>query len=152
MEYKIIGLSKGGEVLVDEADFDYLNQWKWFAHQGYVVRKEKGKGILMHRVIMDTPKGLQTDHINHDGFDNRRTNLRIVTQRQNLFNQRLYKNNTSGFKGVSRYSRTGKWKAQIQVNGFRKGLGYFRTAVQAAMAYDLWAKDLYGEHAQLNFI
>src|SRR3990167_9749261 len=94
---KIIRLNKGQSAIVDDDVFDYLNQWKWyFNNQGYAVRRPyiKGSGrknqkcmtIHMHRLVNNTPNGMQTDHINRNKLDNRRENLRNVTDQQNKFN------------------------------------------------------------------
>lgn len=115
---KKIKLTQGKYAIVDNDDFDKLNQWKWWVdYRGYAVRDVGGrknkKRILMHRLINNTPKGLSTDHINRNKLDNRRKNLRTVNQSQNLFNTGLPKNNTSGYKGIQWYKN--RWVARIKV-------------------------------------
>ena len=118
--------------------------------------------LLLHRllaeVFLNGGKPLTTkqevDHIEHaDGShaQDRLSNLRIVSSSQNIMNQRINRNNTSGYKGVSWHKRNGKWKAEIMSQGRRKCLGYFTTPEAAALAYDKAAKELHGEFAQLNF-
>lgn len=156
---KEIPLTQDKVAIVDDGDFEWLNQWKWHAHRrhgiwyalrGIVVAK-KPVAIRMHRMILDAPIGVQVDHINGDGLRNTRDNLRLVTDQQNRFNGRLYANNTSGYKGVSLFRPTGKWCAHIGFNGKRKNLGYFGTPEEAASAYDNAARKLFGEFARLNF-
>jgi hypothetical protein len=90
--------------LVDDADYDWLSQWNWTAisthrkNGGYAVRMENQKMILMHRQILDAPEGAEVDHINGNGLDNRRSNLRFATRRQGQANRRLFTNSKSGFK------------------------------------------------------
>jgi hypothetical protein len=97
----------------------------------------------MHKVILEAPTGKVVDHINGDKLDNRRVNLRVVTQSQNSMNRRPYENTKSGYKGVT-FSH-GRWQARIGSNGIRKTLGYFKTAREAAEAYAIAAKDIQGE-------
>lgn len=160
-EYKEIPLTQGKVALVDAEDYEYSNQFKWYAMKHgntyYAVRhikKEDGKQTLicMHRVIMKTSKGMDTDHINGDGWDNRRDNLRICTRSQNKMNGNIHKDNTSGYKGVFWQKRDKKWMAQIQIDGKLKYLGLFITKEEAALAYNEAAKELFGEFARLNNI
>lgn len=136
-------------VLVDEEDFEKLNQWKWYYNTGCAVRGYPRR-ILMHREIMGNPVGKEVDHINMNRLDNRRANLRIVTRSQNLLNRNKQKNNTSGFKGVS--WKDGRWYVQLGV-GKKKNLvlGYFDDIQEAAKAYDIAAKKFYGKVARLNY-
>ena len=132
---KKIKLNKGKRAIVDNEDFEYLNQWKWFINgNGYAVRTEytklgfkkyKRERVYMHRVVNDTPDSLQTDHINHNPLDNRKINLRSVTNQQNAFNASLNKANTSGTKGVSWSMERKKWCAYIHINGKAIPLGRF---------------------------
>ena len=132
---KKIKLTKGKYTIVDNEDFEYLNQWKWFFKDtGYAVRSEYMKlginrykrwRVYMHRVINNTPDNLQTDHINHNGLDNRKTNLRTVTNQQNAFNAGLSSANTSGAKGVSWSKTRKKWCAYIHINSKAIPLGRF---------------------------
>src|SRR4030066_295203 len=114
---KQIPLTKGLFATVDDEDFKYLMQWNWCAIKGrktfYAVRHDGilpfRKSVSMHSVIMDTPKGMKTDHKDNDGLNNTRKNLRICTNTQNLQNAKKHSDNTSGYKGVSWYERDKKW-------------------------------------------
>ena len=152
------------KVLVDEEDWDLVNQYKWHIwgrdsrNPLYALTKipapetKSGKKDLpMHRLIMNAPKGMQVDHINHNGLDNRKQNLRICTPGQNQQNQGKTRSNTSGFKGVSYFKITGKWRAAIRINKKETHIGYYDTPEEAAMAYDANANHYHGEYACLNF-
>jgi hypothetical protein len=153
---KKIKLTQNQYTLVDDADFDTLNQFKWYADkQGknfYAKRNSKtinGKQmiILMHRFIMKTPKGMHTDHIDGNGLNNQRSNLRICTRSENLRNQGKQSDNSSGFKGVSFFKRNKKWVAQIMVNGKYIYLGYFTDKEKASNAYITACKKYHKEFA-----
>jgi len=156
-----IPLSQGQFALVDDEDFEWLNQWKWSAGKRrntfYAFRSVSIKGeqfhIYMHRLITEAPKGKETDHANGNGLDNRRRNLRVCTVRQNQYNQAKRKNSLSQYKGVSLNKRVKvkKWVAGITKNGKNIHLGYFKDEIDAAKAYDRKAKELCGEFAKLNF-
>ncbi len=118
----------------------------------YAVRKDKGRTIRMHREIMRPGRGQVVDHINHDGLDNRRCNLRVCSHAENLRNQRGQVGRSSRFKGVSRDKRLGKWRAQIWHAGRHYYLGLYVSEIEAARAYDAKARELFGEFAYLNGI
>ena len=153
---KKIPLTQGRFALVDDEDYDFLMQWKWHFNCGYAIRTEsidgKPKKYRMHREIMRPGKGVQVDHIDHDGLNNKRKNLRNATHTQNRRNTPTYKNSTSGYKGVSWYAKLQKWAAQINIKGKRKRIGYFDTKESAARKYNEAAKEEYGEFAYLNRI
>ena len=152
---KEIQLTQGKVVLVDDEDFDWLSKSNWHYSKGYAVRtstKESGKQrtILMHREIIKTPDGMETDHINGNGIDNRRENLRICTGSENRRNKKRNRKNISGYKGVCFYKRDKNWRVQIDVRKQHIFLGYFDTAEEAARVYDDAAKKYHGEFANLN--
>lgn len=159
MAFKKISLNKGFVTIVDESDYDMLMQWKWYIHGTHVARpeylgsykgKKKYKTHYMHRVIMDTPDGMETDHINGNGLDNRRSNLRICTLNQNHQNRKRYLG-TSIYKGVDYHKGTGKWRVRIgSGNGIHIGL--FSSEIEAALAYNKAAIQHYKEFARLNVI
>lgn len=153
---KVIELTKGQVAIVDDEDFEKLAQYRWHCdHDGYARRNApridgKGKGvIIMHRVIMNTPRGMLTDHVNGNKLDNRRSNLRICTRRQNAYNCPASKNNKLGLKGVST-TKYGTFEAQITANGKHYRLGYYNTPQEAHAVYAAAAIRLHGEFARFN--
>lgn len=140
-------MTRGKFALVDDDDFEKINQFKWFFHDmGYACRKQR---ILMHRIIMNPPKNMEVDHINGNGLDNQRKNLRIVTHKQNMYNQKVQKNSISKLKGVRhmRDNRKKPWQAYICPDRKFISLGYFDSAKEAATAYEKAAQKFYGEYA-----
>lgn len=130
-----IQLSKGQFTIIDNEDFDWLNQWKWhLSAKGYAVRKPGKSAIFMHRLINKTPSGFQTDHINRNKLDNRKTNLRTVTNQQNHFNMPLQKSNKTGNAGVCWDKQRKKWLAQIMFNNKSFHLGRFTNIKEAILA------------------
>lgn len=137
---------------VDAADYEWLSQYRWFAKgtggKYYAGRAERGEMIMMHREIMKPPPGMVVDHIDGDSLNNRRSNLRICTPRQNNHN-RTFKGNTSGFAGV--YPQGKRWRAQITHKGEQIKIGVFDDKIEAAKARDRKALEIHGEFACLNF-
>lgn len=150
--YRLIPLTQGQNAIVDVSDYDWLNQWNWFAHWSkptqsfYAVRYE-----FMARAVLGCLDEELPDHVNHITLDNRRDNLRKGTFSQNGINRRLQANNTSGFKGVSWFKEHQKWRADIRVNWKAIYLGMFSSREDAARAYDEAARKYHGEFAVLNF-
>lgn len=138
------------EVLIDDEDFERVSQYRWFAHdkRGYIQGKIAKKNILLHRFIMGTPKGWETDHINHNPLDNRKNNLRICTKSQNCVWKKF--KSTNIYRGITK-SYHG-WQASITKDQKHFYLGYYKTPAQAAHAYNEAAIRLFGEFAVLNEI
>ena len=158
---KKIQLTQGKFAIVDDADYKWLNQWKWCAvkigNTFYAVRNTpckngKRRMIWMHREILCLPFGDSRicDHQDRNGLNNQRGNLRMATCAQNLRNSKSRKG-TSQFKGVSWYRDRAKWHAKIYVNGQQTNLGFFNSEVKAARRYDEAAKMFFGEFAYINF-
>lgn len=137
---KYIQLTQGKQAIVDDADYDMLMEKKWhYVTTGYARHNWKEDGhsryIYMHSLLMNTPKGMETDHINQDKLDNRRANLRVVTSAQNKWNVGKQAPNTSGYKGVTWNYMHKKWYVRIRVDGQRVSLGYYISLQEAAKAY-----------------
>jgi len=151
---KRIALAGGRFAIVDDADFECLNQHKWHylpgPRTGYARRRQEG---LMHQVILTPPPGMQIDHINGDGLDNRRCNLRICTRSQNQQNSRKHKGCTSLYKGVCQNIGRGKpWAAYICTDGKVRQIDSFDDEWEAAKAYNDAAKKHFRKFAKLNVI
>jgi hypothetical protein len=146
-----IPLGCGKYALVDAADYEWLNQWRWHSINGYAVRCERGKRIFMHRAIMRAPKGKIVDHGDGNRCNNYRTNLRICTRQDNVHNAAKRAGSSSRYKGVSFCRRPGKWHAQIKFKGHSIHLGYFGDEAEAARAYDRAAVERFGVFARPSF-
>lgn len=159
---KEIQLTQGKVALVDDEDFEYLNQWKWHASRQkngkfYACRSirinSKKECIIMHRLIVNnTDSKLHTDHINGITLDNRKINLRICTNSQNQMNQKVQINNKNGFKGVHFNKEKKKYEVSITLNGIKNFLGRYNNIIDAAKVYNDAAIKFYGEFAKLNEI
>lgn len=148
---KEIDVTKGAVAIVDDDDYEHLAQFKWHLHNaGYAVTTIKGKKEYMHRIILSAKKGDVVDHANHNTLDNRKENIRICTHRENLRNSRNF-GGRSKYRGVTEYKRSKyKWAAKIVTEEGTVNIGYYRTEIEAAYAYDLAAKEHFGEFALLN--
>jgi hypothetical protein len=140
---------------VDDDMYEELNKHKWqLTKLGYVGRSKKNDGkptfILMHRVVMDTPKGMVTDHIDQSKLNNCRRNLRICTQQENLRNRGANKNNKLGYRGIKWVESALKYSARITVNKKTIHIGYFESLVEAVYAWNREAIKYHGEFAHLN--
>jgi hypothetical protein len=154
---KRIPLTQGKYAIVDDDVYLWASQWRWHADKGhsvyYAVRREAGtrKWIRLHREIMNAPDGVDVDHKDGDGLNNLRKNLRFCTNAQNQRNRGVQSNNTSGYKGVYWFKRSGKWKVQIEVAGKKIYLGLYTDLIEAAKAYDTAARKYHGRFAKTNF-
>jgi len=155
-----IMLTQGKVALIDEDDMPLVEAHKWYADKNrrtfYAVRNAiigNGKRSLlkMHRVILGPSAGYECDHVNGDGLDNRRVNLRVCTSLENRHNRRPQQQVTSAYKGVSWDKHAGKWRARIHINGKLRYLGRFANERDAASAYDAVACRHFGEFARPNF-
>ncbi len=149
-------LTQGYVAKVDEADYDRLKRYEWHAHVSrpgliYARANVGGRRVYLHRFILGAGKGQVVDHINRDGLDCRRANLRITDHAGNNRNRRGWQSAVSQYKGVSFRRNRGKWQAHICHEGRVIYLGYFPTELDAARAYDEAARELHGEYAYTNF-
>jgi len=158
---KEIKLTQGKVAVVDDADYRWLNKFKWYAYKNrntfYAARSirlpdGKWTTIIMHREILGMGLGdrREVDHRNHNGLDNQWDNLRICTCAQNQYNQVPQRNRSSAFKGVYWRKDCNKWRAKIQINCRRIHLGNFESEIEAARAYDKAAVNHFGEFAYTN--
>ncbi len=137
---KKIKLTKGKYTLVDNDDYEILNNYKWYAKRGtntfYAARSILNKDgnqktIRMHRLLMDAPDSLEVDHKDGNGLNNQRSNIRLATKSQNRMNRPKQSRNISGFKGVSWDKIHRAWIAYITLDGVQKNLGYFKSKQEA---------------------
>lgn len=150
---KTILLTQDKSALVDDEDFETISQFKWYAQKGrytfYAARRtsvaEGRKSIPMHNQILGCNR---VDHIDGNGLNNQRSNLRPATNAQNLRNRGKQKNNTTGFKGVYFYRRRNVFQAYITVDGVRKTIGQFKTAEEAHTAYCAASVKFHGDFAR----
>lgn len=156
---KTISLTKGKVAIVDDADFASQSKWFWRASvrrngRIYAIRRKGKTAVYLHREIMAAPKGLVVDHANGNGLDNRRTNLRLASPRQNSANSTARLRTAeiySLYKGVSWSAHSKQWQAKIHAAGKDIILGKFSNEEAAARAYDAKAIELHGDFARTNF-
>ena len=154
---KEIPLTQGKVALVDDEDFERVNKLKWYAHREgdtfYAIHKfvvdGSQKGITMQQFLLDVPKGRLIDHKNGEGLDNQRANIRECSKAENVRNCKKNCKNTTGYKGVT-YIK-GMFIARIKFNYKKITLGRFKTAIEAALAYDEGSKKYHGEFGRTNF-
>ena len=154
-----IPLTQGRVALVDDCDAA-LADTRWYArrdrHTFYAYRKgpraeKPRRTFLLHRVILGAARGVEVDHVNGDGLDCRRANLRLASRSQNQANRLHLVSNVSGFRGVSFMRARGRWLASIRVNRRTRNLGAFESPAEAARAYDAAARSAFGPFARLDF-
>jgi hypothetical protein len=145
-----IQLSRDAVAIVDDEDFDKLNQFKWSFDGRYASRHQRNssKTIRMHNDIMNTPKGMEVDHINGNPLDNRKSNLRICSHSQNMMNCKIRSDNTSGSKGVWWDKVREKWFVRLETQKGRLNLGRFSDKQEAINTYNEAAKKHFGEFAR----
>lgn len=159
---KEIILTKGFVAIVDDIDFDFINQWKWrviksgitwYASRSGGWKNKKQQSIYMHRVIIDRMginlSGMKCDHIDRNGLNNQRNNLRKATHSQNRVN--AINPTTSGYRGIYYHKSTKKFIARLNINGKDTYLGSFTNAIDAAKRYDSATLKYNGKFAITNF-
>ena len=151
---KEIVLSRGLAALIDDEDWSLVSKYKWWAAPAWHTFYAKTDGrrpdgsrfkLRMHRLLLMPPDGLEVDHINGDGLDNRRENLRLATHAENSRNLRMPSTNSSGLKGASWHKAAQKWRSRIIINGQDIHLGLFLTAEAAHAAYCVASAKYHGE-------
>lgn len=156
-----IPLTKGQKAIVDSNLYPHFAKFKWFAHWNgasfYAARWSRDENgslfmLFMHRAVLGAKRtDGPVDHINGNSLDNRKANLRFATHSQNIANQGIRSNNTSGFKGVWWCSQTKLWRAAIQARGKREHIGLFKTPEEASAQYAIRAKELHGEFSRTRW-
>lgn len=151
-------LSKGLFALIDKSDVGRLSHWLWSAmvrrapYTPYAMRRQMYKTIYLHRFVVDAPDGMDVDHINGNGIDCRKSNLRVCTHAENQRNYtKTVKPTSSKFKGVSLDNNRNLWCAKLKDHGQSIDLGRFASEEDAAKVYDEAARRHFGEFAKLNF-
>ena len=145
-----IPITQGRHVVIDEADYELVAPHKWYSHKSgknfYATTFICGKNVYMHRLILGiTDANLVADHIDGNGLNNTRSNLRQCTKTQNMHNAKGKSNSKTGLKGVCYHARDNLFNARIRIDGKRKSLGYFKTAEDAHAAYCAAAAKYHGE-------
>jgi hypothetical protein len=154
---KVLYLQTGQQVTVDEEDFMRCFSHNWrLDPKGYVCTSIDGGAsyLFLHNFLLNLPNGSGIDHIDRNKLNNSKSNLRLATNSQQGANRNIFKNNTSGYKGVTiKKTSTGRlrYAARIKVNYENINLGNYDTAEEAAKAYDVAALQYFGEFACLNF-
>lgn len=148
---KKISLTRGKFTIVDDGDYEWLNQWKWLftnrcaARATYITGNGKQTWVHMHRLIMNCPEGMEVDHINRNPLDNRRKNLRIATHQQNSFNHPGF-----GIRGITKVTNRPLKKpycVRLMINGKNLYLGYYATIKEAREVWKKEARRHYGQFA-----
>jgi len=148
-----VTLTKGYVAIIDADDLEIVNTSNWYAsvkpRTVYAIRAVYNNGtqqiLRLHRIIMKAPFGMEVDHINGNGLDNRKINLRVVSKNENAKNKRMNLNNSSGFKGVSWSNKRGKWLSQIQHDGTAIYLGCYLSKEEAYEVYCAASEKYHGE-------
>lgn len=154
MKECLLELTRGAKTVLYQCDLRFVYMYNWYySTRGYAETNCRAtrKNLKMHRLIMQPPTGMVIDHINSDPLDNRRDNLRICTQTENARNSKHQQRTKSGLRGVYWSNKDRKWTARINTGGKFRSLGYFNNKIDAAVAFDTAARELYGTYAKLNF-
>jgi len=154
-----VPLSQNKVALIDDEDSELIlgRKWHacrrrhhWYACAYYKTPDGRESSQSMHRVLLNAPPGVMVDHLNNNGLDNRRSNIRLATNSQNQANRCTLSQNTSGYKGVCWNKDSQQWQAGIKCNGRSTHLGLFASLEEAAAAYDRAAIAAFGEYARIN--
>lgn len=157
----VIKLTRELEAVVDDEDFERLAAFRWSSMKGrlgafYAARNDGARCIQMQREIMDPERTLGrsvlVDHLDHNPLNNRRSNLRLVSFSVSNINRRLFKNNSTGFRGVHICRTTKRFIARVKIDGVVHFGGSYQMPEDAARAYNTLARELHGENAVLNVL
>lgn len=152
-----VPLTRGYEAIIDAVNVHLVKDWNWcaqvcprtvYATRGVRLPDGTQKTIMMHRQIMRADAGIEVDHIDCDGLNNRMGNMRLASKSQNQMNARVRRSAKSDKKGVSWHKVTAKWQASITLNGKKRHLGLYKCETSAAMAYARECFKLHGEFAR----
>lgn len=149
---------EGKFAIVDDEDYEFLSQYKWFAfypgrgNHVYARAIVNKKDFLMHKLLIKSPEGMVIDHIDGNSLNNQRKNLRVCSIADNVKNQKIRIDNKSGFKGVYWKKDKRKWEVTLQINGNKIFGGYYKNKIDAAKAYNFHALKYFGEFAKINII
>jgi hypothetical protein len=154
---KFISLNKGYRAMVDDEDYDRVMKYRWKVHINiqrpsciYARTNISNRTVILHRFIMSPTKEITIDHIDHNGLNCQKSNLRFATKTQQNFNRK--RSNSHGYKGITRVTnQPNKWQVQLVENGNVHYGGVYKTMIDAAKAYDEMAKKYHGDFAILNF-
>lgn len=151
-----------GWTIIDAEDYPRVARHLWRYNPkpqsatGHAERRYMAHGrlqiVALHRFLLDAPDDQEVDHINGDGLDNRKQNLRLVSHARNMMNRRLPKNNKSGYKGVRWCPGKKKWRAEISYGGKQYHLGYFCDPLDAATVYNEASLRFHGEYGRPNVV
>lgn len=152
---KCIPLTRGLSALIDDVDFELVSKHRWHAravkNRSYASSKINGKNVSLHAYLLTPPQNSDIDHIDGNGLNNQRFNLRICSHMENMANQKQHRDSKSPYKGIWRAQHCDRWAVQLVYRGRKLYLGLFKDPIEAAKAYDLKAKELHGSFARLNF-
>lgn len=143
----------GNYAIIDDDDYEKISEYRWTAwrHRNTIYAVSGGGMIKIHRVILGVDyRNVFVDHIDGNGLNNQKTNLRLCTNKENIRNSKIQTNNTTGFKGVSYHKQTGKYRARIKVSGKEVHIGLYDTSMEAADNYNKMALACFGVFARLN--
>ena len=159
MKEIIINSKKHGQksIKISDEDYDYVSQFRWYVWETrgifYARRSERDRKIYMHRDILKPCNSkIKIDHEDHDGLNNQRSNIRVASHHQNMANQSNKKGSISKYRGVVFDTRSNNWTVNLSKLGKRYYVGKFKTQEDAALAYNIKAKEVHGEFAYQNII
>lgn len=146
-------------ILIDDEDYELFCSHNWHFVKGRntfylytnIIKDKKRKTVALHQIILTCPKDMCIDHIDRNGLNNQRSNLRVCNRSENQCNQFKRKNTSSQYRGVSWNKYQQRWECYINKDQKRTFIGKFKSEVEAARKWDEYAKKIHGEFARLNF-